>query len=275
MVMRNYRATVEYDGTDYCGFQIQVNHPTIQGELERALRRVTQEFVRVNGAGRTDAGVHARGQVVSFHAAWDHDCQALQRAVNANLPQSIAIREVAIVPEDFHARFSAASRTYVYSLYCSPVRFPLLDRFAHRLSRPLQVGAMEEAARSLQGWHDLAAFGQPPYGENTVRWVERAEWHRAAGNRALSQGGCFDTTPIELLQFKIEANAFLRGMVRRIVGTLVLVGMGSLNTRDFKEILLSQDISRAGPPAPACGLCLWQVRYGERVVPGSPNLFQN
>lgn len=275
MVMRNYRATVEYDGTDYYGFQIQVDRPTIQGELEQALRRVTQEFVRVNGAGRTDTGVHARGQVISFHAVWDHDCQALQRAVNANLPQAIAIREVAIAPEEFHARFSAASRMYIYSLYYSPVRFPLFDRFAHRLSRPLQVEAMEEAARSLQGWHDLAAFGQPPYGENTVRWIERAGWQRVTSERPISQGGCFDTTPTELLQFEIEANAFLRGMVRRVVGTLVLVGMESLSNRDFNEILLSRDISQAGPPAPACGLCLWRVRYGGRVVPGSPNLFQN
>lgn len=256
MGTRNYRATVEYDGTAYHGFQIQVSHPTIQGELERALERVTREFVRVNGAGRTDAGVHARGQVINFHSSWSHDCRDLQRAMNANLPEAIAVREMAVASEGFHARFSATSRLYIYRIYCSPVRSPLLDRFTHRLFQPAQVEAMEEAAGKLLGWHDLAAFGQPPFGENTVRLVHRATWRQVA-----AYSGCFDKTPTELLQFEIEANAFLRGMVRRVVGTLVLVGIGALTVMEFNEILLSQDISRAGPPAPACGLCLERVRY--------------
>ncbi|NLG50432.1 MAG: tRNA pseudouridine(38-40) synthase TruA [Chloroflexi bacterium] len=256
MTTRNFRATVEYDGTAYHGFQIQVCHPTIQGELERALERVTREFVRVNGAGRTDAGVHARGQVISFRSSWSHDCSELQRAMNANLPGAIAVREVALAAEGFHARFSATSRSYIYRIYCSPVRSPLLDRFAHRLFQPVQIEAMEEAAEKLPGWHDLAAFGQPPSGENTVRLVHRATWRRVAAD-----SGCFDKMPTELLQFEIEANAFLRGMVRRVVGTLVLVGIGALSVTEFNDILLSRDISRAGPPAPACGLCLKSVRY--------------
>lgn len=128
---RNHRAVVEYDGTAYHGFQVQPGKPTIQGELERALGRITQEPVRINGAGRTDAGVHARGQVISFRTGWSPGSQALQRAVNAVLPRDIAVRDVAVADDDFHARFSARSRVYVYSVYQGLVRMPLLARFAY------------------------------------------------------------------------------------------------------------------------------------------------
>ncbi len=257
MVTRNYRAIVEYDGTNYCGFQVQADRVTIQGELERCLGRITQGFVRVNGAGRTDAGVHARGQVISFRTGWTHGCRALQRAMNALLPRDIAVCDVSLAEDDFHARFSATSRVYVYGILNSQVRAPLLGRFCHQASQPLDACAMAEAARSLEGWQDFAAFGQAPAGENTVRVVHRAEL--CAGKAPFA--GWLDSDAAEVLRFEIEANAFLRGMVRRIVGTLVLVGMGRLKVSDFREILVSRDISRAGAPVPGCGLCLWRVRY--------------
>jgi len=257
-VIRNYRAGVQYDGTAYSGFQIQPDRPTIQGELERALGRVTQESVRVTGAGRTDAGVHARGQVISFRARWSHGRDDLQRAINAVLPGDVAVYDLSAADDRFHARFSALSRVYVYTIYNAPLRAPLLARFTHHVSRSLNVEAMAEASDRLQGEHDFAAFGQPPVGDSTVRVVHRVGW--CSGGAAF--GACLPGGPDGLLQFEIEANALLRGMVRRIVGTLLLVGSGALAVDGFSEILESGEIRRAGPPAPASGLCLWRVRYG-------------
>ncbi|MCD6519076.1 MAG: tRNA pseudouridine(38-40) synthase TruA [Anaerolineae bacterium] len=252
-MVQNYRATVEYDGTEYSGFQVQVGRRTIQGELEAALQRITQQSIRVNGAGRTDAGVHARGQVINFRVEWRHSNADLERALNALLPRDIAVRELQKEAPEFHARFSARRRMYVYSIYNSAVRAPLLERFAYWVPGELDLLAMQEAAEFLVGEQDFAAFGQPPFGEQTVRTVHRAEWQRHPSPWGKGQP--------ELLQFIIEANAFLRGMVRRIVGTLLLVGQGRLSVSNFAQVLASKDISRAGPPAPARGLCLWQVVY--------------
>lgn len=261
-MIRNYRAVVAYDGTDYHGFQIQADRPTIQGELERALQRITQEPVRVAGAGRTDAGVHAYGQVASFRTGWPHGSEALQRAVNAVLPWDIALRDVTVADDRFHARFSASSRMYVYNVYHSQVRSPLARRFAQHVMQPLDLAAMNAAAAHLVGEQDLAAFGQPPQGEVTVRRVFRANWQE--GRAALCH---VEISTEQLLQFEIEANAFLRGMVRRIVGTLLAVGTGFLTVKGFAEVLASREISRAGAPAAACGLCLWQVRYADGALP--------
>jgi len=265
-VTRSYRATVEYDGTAYGGFQIQPGRRTIQGELERAVHRITQQFVRIAGAGRTDAGVHGRGQVISFRAEWSHGCEDLQRAMNAVLPRDIAVRKVAFARDRFHARFSASSRVYVYAIYNGPVRAPFLSRFSHHVARPLDLSAMAEAGSYLEGEHDFAAFGHPPTGDSTVRVAHHVEW----GCGVPAWGNCPGTDSDKLVQFEIEANAFLRGMVRRIVGTLVLVGTGSLTPAGFSEILESREIRRSGAPAPASGLCLWRVRYGQNGEVGSP-----
>jgi tRNA pseudouridine38-40 synthase len=262
LTLQNYRATVEYDGTNYGGFQIQSNRVTIQGELERALESVTQEFVRVYGAGRTDAGVHARGQVVNFRTGWSHGREDLQRALNALLPLDISVRDVAEVEQGFHARYSASSRVYAYTLYSARVRSPLLDRWMYHVAQHVDAYAMIAASDSLVGEHDFSAFGQPPVGDNTVRCVHRIDWR--------SQGIPFCDGPspglARIWQFEIEGNAFLRGMVRRIVGTLVSVGTGVLSVQEFRDILVSCDIRRAGMPAPACGLCLWAVWYGPRAL---------
>ena len=245
--VQRVKAVVEYDGTEYKGFQIQPHDPTIQSALEAGLGSVTREAIRVTGAGRTDAGVHARGQVVHFDTAWRHGLAALQRAWNANLPPDIAVRELESVPEDFHARFSARSREYRYSILRADVRSPLAARFSHQVAAPLDCVAMAAAARSLEGQHDFSAFGSPPSGTNSVRTVYRATFERSG----------------EMLYFDIVANAFLRRMVRLVIGTLLLVGSGRLTPREFQAILVSGDANHPVAAAPPEGLCLRRVNYAD------------
>jgi len=239
------RAVVAYDGTGYCGFQRQANALTVQAALEAALAQVTQERVTVLAAGRTDAGVHAAGQVIAFDTAWRHRVGDLQRALNAVLPADIAVQEVDECAPGFHPRYDARSRHYRYTLYNAPVRCPLTRRYSLHVATPLDVAAMQRAAQSLVGEHDFATFGRPPQGEITVRHVLMAEW-----------GG----EPL-WLTFDIEANAFLYRMVRSIVGTLLQVGQGGMGLGEFVAALASCDRSRAGPTAPPHGLCLIEVRY--------------
>lgn len=255
---RTYALTLSYDGTDYAGFQVQPNRRTVQGELERAIERITQETVRVKASGRTDAGVHAYGQVVSFRSAWRHAPEELLRALNAVLPADIVVRGLALRGPEFHARFSAAWRTYAYSVYQGEWRSPLLDRYAHRVSVALDLPAMRAAAGALVGEHDFAAFGRPTVGHSTVRRVRRAAW--VAGGPG-AEGGWLAPGVAGWWQFQIEANGFLRGMVRRMVGTLLEVGTGARGATAVEELLRAPERSEAGPPAPARGLCLWAVRY--------------
>jgi tRNA pseudouridine38-40 synthase len=238
-------AVIEYDGTDYLGFQLQAEGRTIQGEIERALAEVTRGETRVVGAGRTDAGVHAVGQVISFVPHWEHSLPELQRAMNALLPEDIAVHRTAWVGDDFHPRFGAVSREYRYTILNQPLRSPLARRFAYHYLKSLDVEAMARAAKCLVGSHDFASFGRPPQGENTVRQVYRAECTRQD----------------QFIYLDIVANAFLYRMVRNIVGMLLLVGIGELSPKGFEEILQARDRSRAGPPAPARGLCLMRVNY--------------
>jgi tRNA pseudouridine38-40 synthase len=239
------RAVVAYDGTAYGGFQRQTNAPTVQAALEAALAQVTQETVTVLAAGRTDAGVHAVGQVIALDTAWRHGVDALQAALNAVLPDDIAVRDAREVSPDFHPRYDARSRLYQYKLYNAPVRCPLARRHSLHVVKPLDVEAMQRAAQSLVGEQDFAAFGQPPQGQVTVRRVMMAQW-----------GG---KSP--WLTFDIEANAFLYRMVRSIVGTLIQVGIGSMDVESFRAVLASRDRGQAGPTAPPHGLCLMEVKY--------------
>ena len=238
-------AVVEYDGADYLGFQVQAQGRTIQGEIERALALITQEWGRIVGAGRTDTGVHAQGQVIAFSTAWRHPVEELQRALNAVLPKDIAVRELRLGARGFHPRFDAASREYRYTIFNQPLRSPLARRFVHHFPHPLDVAAMNEAAGILVGSHDFASFGRAPQGENTVREVYQAQW----------------TPERPFVYFDIVASAFLYRMVRSLVGTLLLVGTGELSPGGFEEILRSADRSRAGQVAPAHGLCLIRVSY--------------
>jgi tRNA pseudouridine38-40 synthase len=243
--MVRVRATVAYDGTDYQGFQRQANGPTVQEALETALGRITQAQVTVLAAGRTDAGVHAEGQVIAFDTVWRRNLFALERATNAVLPQDIAVRDLAQVAPDFHPRYDARSRRYRYTICNAPVRSPLARRTSLHVSKPLDLEVMKQATALIVGEHDFAAFGRPPQGEKTVRRVIEAGW--------------IENPP--WLFFEIEANAFLFRMVRSIVGTLLWVGKGRLSSDEFEAILTSRDRSRAGQTAPAYGLCLIQVRY--------------
>jgi tRNA pseudouridine38-40 synthase len=214
----------------------------VQGELERALGEVCNEPVRITGAGRTDAGVHATGQVIDFRSASALDGSTMERGVNALLPEDIAVSELGPAAEGFHSRFSATSRTYEYRIRNAPTRAPL-DRLREQwLPATLDRAAMREAASRLVGRHDFAAFAAGVSGERTVR---RAEW---------SEEG-------QVLRFEIEADAFLRGMVRGIVGTLLWVGRGKISVARFEEVLRSGDRAQAGPSAPAQGLCLIRVEY--------------
>ena len=243
--VRRVKAIVEYDGTAYQGFQIQANGPTIQGALEKALQAVTQSSTRIVGAGRTDAGVHARGQVIHCDITWAGCLADLERAWNAMLPADIAVHDLTQVSQDFHARFTASSREYRYSIYRGAVRSPLVARFSHHVPGPLDIEAMAVAARSLIGQHDFSAFGRPPYGTDAVRTVHRAAF-KPEGN---------------MLYFDIEADAFLRHMVRSIVGTLLLVGRGTLSPQDFTNILLAGDPNHPVALVPSAGLCLMRVNY--------------
>jgi tRNA pseudouridine38-40 synthase len=242
---RRYRAVVEYEGTDFRGFQIQASDRTVQGEIEKSLQQVTQSALRIAGAGRTDAGVHATGQVIAFNAIWKHSLVELHRALNATLPDDIVISQLKIADPTFHPRFSALSRSYHYTIINQPWTNVMQRRYAYHVRKPLDITAMNKASQFLIGLHDFASFGKPPQGENTVRHITGAEW----------------SANDNLLTFEITANAFLYHMVRTIVGTLVHVGLGQMAINEINTILKARDLTRSVPAAPAHGLCLVQVTY--------------
>jgi tRNA pseudouridine38-40 synthase len=244
--MPRYRSLLEYDGTDFLGFQRQAAGRTVQGEVEAALGRIGWTGRTIWGAGRTDAGVHASGQVIAFDMEWAHGADALGRALNANLPADVAARDVAACDNRFHPRYSARGRRYRYTLYNQPVRSPLAARYAWQVWPALDLAALQTASEHLLGRLDFAAFGSDPdEGTNTVRTVSRAAWSAAGG----------------WLYFEIEAEAFLQRMVRSVVGALKRVGTGELGPQDFAEILAARDRSRCPPVAPPQGLCLVEVLY--------------
>jgi tRNA pseudouridine38-40 synthase len=243
--MEKYRllAMVEYDGTDFRGFQVQARSRTVQGELEQSLHKITGEEIRVVGAGRTDTGVHASGQGVHFDTEWNRPIPILIRALNAVLPNDIVIRTLEQVPSDFSARYSAKSRTYRYTILNQRVRSPLTDRYSLLVPEELNVGAMDAAVQMLIGQRDFGAFGTPPRGENTIRTILSAQVTRTDAR----------------VQIEIEANAFLYRMMRRLVATVLLVGMGRLNLDEFREVIEKK--RRAGQAVPPQGLCLIAVKY--------------
>jgi len=249
-----YRATIAYDGTGYHGFQRQApeHEPTIQGEIEQALTKIGQSGVTVLGSGRTDAGVHAIGQVIAFTADWRHGLKDLQRALNAMLPADIAVLDLDEAASDFHPRYDAVSREYVYTIYNAPVRHPLYRLNALHVAGSLDVDAVNGAAADLVGEHDFAAFGLPTAGDVTVRRMLRAECRADL----LSPEG-----DVRLIRLELEANGFLYRMVRSIVGTLLLVGRGEMTRDQFRAVIESRDRSRAGAPVPPQGLCLTRVNY--------------
>jgi tRNA pseudouridine38-40 synthase len=248
MVAR-YRATLAYDGSIYVGFQRQAGGlRTIQGEVESAIAQVTGQQVTVVGAGRTDTGVHAEGQVIAFDVEWRRDDKTLMRALNATLPEDIALQDIR-QHEGFHPRFDAVARIYRYTLVSAAQRQPLLRKGAWRLTGALDDRAIRDACECLLGRHDFGAFGHAPQGDNTVREVYRSEWV----TQAMPHG--------KHHVYHIEANAFLQHMVRRIVGMLVEVGRGRMSVAIFQDALANGVMVNGVTLAPPQGLVLESVRY--------------
>lgn len=248
-MLKRYRAVVAYDGTRYLGFQRQNEQPTVQSELEQAISSCAGRPAHVMGAGRTDSGVHALGQVVAFDLEWGHGVGALQRALNARLPADVAVSTLAEARPDFHPRYDARWRAYEYRIFNRPVRSPFHQPWSWQVRRPLDVARMNQAAELLVGAQDFATFGRPTAGESTVREVRRAEW----------------LVEKELVLFRIEANAFLYRMVRSLVGTMKLVGEDRWSVEAFQSALQARERPRAGPTAPPQGLFLVAVTYEEDV----------
>jgi tRNA pseudouridine38-40 synthase len=250
-----YSALLAYEGTAYQGFQWQPQAPTIQGEMERALKEVTRQSVRLIGAGRTDAGVHATGQVITFDVAWLHEVADLHRALNAVLPPDIVVRKLESAPVGFHPRFDARSRTYRYTFLSQPLRDPLLRHVTYHVPDLLDVCAMNQAAQEFVGVHDFSAFGRPMDADgSTVRQV--------FSSRCCSEHMLRYTAACMVVHFDIEANSFLRRMVRRLAGALWSVGRGRCSVREVAEMVSAdRDCRGAAPALPARGLCLCRVTY--------------
>ena len=241
---RRLALVLEYDGSPFAGSQVQKRTPSVQGTLETAVRKLTGERLRVAFAGRTDAGVHARGQVAAFTTASSLPVETFGRGLNAWLPQEIAVRRAVEVPAGFDPRRDATGRTYRYTIYNHSVRSPLWRRSAWQVAGRLDVAAMQRAARALVGRHDFAAFSRRE-DTTTIRRVRRCD---IAGQGLL-------------ITVEMEAKAFLRQQVRRTVGALVQVGKGRLSPAGLRDLLRKAEPASAGPLAPPQGLCLLRVDY--------------
>jgi tRNA pseudouridine38-40 synthase len=242
--LTNYRLTIEYDGTNFAGWQIQPNERTVQQVLEDAVQILFGEHARVSAAGRTDAGVHATGQVVQFRTQVQRTPQVVLRGLNANLPRDVRVKTAVFADTDFHARFSARWRGYMYRIALQPVA--VARAYSWQCPFDLDLGPMQAAARQILGSHDFRAFAHEM--ENETHYlcdVYRAEWLEVGPH----------------LELHLEANRFLHGMVRLLVGTFVNIGRLKQPPESLKMILDGRDVRQAGPKAPACGLTLRAVGY--------------
>jgi tRNA pseudouridine38-40 synthase len=252
---RNWKLLLAYDGSDFCGWQVQPDQPTIQGQLSDAIERVTGERVLPQGSGRTDAGVHALGQVASFRLEAPIPPANLLRALNRALPESIRVFAAEIALPGFHARHSAVEKTYEYRIFRGEICPPTLARFVYALNWPLNVEAMTQAAGFVLGEHDFTSFAanDPDAAsresgcreQNCVRKVLESSW----------------TTEPSQLVYRVTGSGFLHHMVRNLVGTLLEVGRGSMAADSIPEVIAARSREAAGPTAPAGGLFLVRVRY--------------
>ena len=248
----NFKLLIQYDGTDFHGWQVQENQRTVQGELERTLSLIEDAPIAVIGSGRTDAGVHAEGQVANIQLNRSFTPDKLRLAINGNLWRDVRILKVEKAADDFHARFSAKVKTYVYRVVNAPVVSPFWARYAHHEARPLDIGRMNEVARLFLGEHDWTAFSAARSDvEHRIRTVTEftveAYWDVRAN--------------ASILEFRISANGFLRYMVRSIVGTMLEVGRGEKDSDTIQTAIISLDRDLAGKTAPAHGLTLLKVDY--------------
>jgi tRNA pseudouridine38-40 synthase len=245
--MRNIKLLIEYDGTNYQGWQIQPKGTTIQGILEEKLSLLTGEPIRVFGSGRTDSGVHALGQVAHFKTLSQMNIHSMRKALNSLLPSDIVIKKVEEAGEDFHARRQSKSKVYEYRILNRELRSAFHHGYAWHIPQKLNLKRMRNASQYLIGEHDFSSFrsvGTPT--RTAVRKVIRAGWERDREG---------------FLCFKIEATGFLKQMVRAMIGTLVEVGKGKMTALEFRKILELKDRKKAGPTAPAQGLFLKEVKY--------------
>lgn len=245
--MNNYKLTLSYDGTRYRGWQRQGNtENTIQAKVEGALSRILGQSVEVSGSGRTDAGAHARMQVVSFRAATELTVQEILSRLRISLPEDIAANDLTIAAPRFHARLSCVGKTYIYRVQNSEVPNVFERKFMYRVSEALDVAAMEDAAKILLGEHDFTAF------QSNKRMKKSAVRRIDAIN--ITRHG-------EEIRFTVSGDGFLYNMVRIIVGTLLEAGAHRMSAEDVRYALDSKVRENAGPTAPAQGLCLWDVFY--------------
>jgi len=244
---RHFKSTVTYDGTNYAGWQLQPNGKTVQEVLEGALAKIAGRAVRVHGSGRTDAGVHAKGQVANCSFDTQLSSATLLRALNANLPEDVRVLMVQEVGPKFHARFSAKGKEYRYQIDCGTVADPFLRPYAWHHPRPLNIAAMRKAARLLKGRHDFSALSANPMRpvESPVRTISKLTL----------------TKPDNLLTISVRANGFLYKMVRSIVGALVKVGEGRLTAAQLRQLVNAKKRTALVETAPAHGLFLWRVWY--------------
>jgi len=260
--MRYFKLTIAYDGTDFHGWQIQAEKPTIQGEIVSVLRRLTQEHVYLHGAGRTDAGVHALGQVGSFRTQSALSAEEFQRALNALLPRTIRIVDSEEVGPDFDARWSARGKIYRYRIYRGKVVPPMIWRYVLHYPFPLDEEAMRDAAARFAGTHDFASFAASTGSEeddkerSTEREIFSAELVRTADD--------------EELVFTVRGRSFLRYMVRKMVGTLLDVGRCRLKPDDIDRLFELRDRSKSGPTVPPQGLVMVEVQHEEAWRLGRP-----
>jgi tRNA pseudouridine38-40 synthase len=253
--MRYFKLTIAYDGTDFHGWQIQAEKPTIQGEIVNVLRRLTQEQIYLHGAGRTDAGVHALGQVGSFRTQSALSAEEFQRALNALLPPAIRIAGAEEVGPDFDARWSARGKTYRYRLYRGKVVPPAIWRFVLPYPFPLDEDAMRDAAARFVGMHDFASFAASTGSEEDDK--ERST------EREIFSTELVRTPDNEELVFTVRGRSFLRYMVRKMVGTLLDVGRGKLQPADIDRLYELRDRSKSGPTVPSQGLVMVEVQHEE------------
>lgn len=246
-MVRTIKLIIEYDGTNYLGWQVQARGETVQGTIQEKLKQILGEPVCLVGAGRTDAGAHAMGQVAHFKTRSFLDLRSIHRALNSLLPEDILIQKVEEAEGDFHARKGAKTKIYEYRVLNRPLRSVFHRNYAWHIPQNLNWEEMKKATQELIGEHDFSAFrstGTPT--KSAIRKVFRAEWKKERDG---------------LMRFEIEGSGFLKQMVRAIVGTLVEVGRGRLNAEAFQRILESKDRRKAGPTAPAHGLFLKEVKY--------------
>ncbi|HEX8889928.1 MAG TPA: tRNA pseudouridine(38-40) synthase TruA [Pyrinomonadaceae bacterium] len=248
----NYRLMLQYDGTDFHGWQMQGELRTVQGELQRVLSLIEGREVVVHGSGRTDAGVHAEGQVANAHLAREITAERLRAAINGNLPRDVRVLEVSIVEDDFHARYSATGKNYVYRIFNSRVMSPFWNRYALHEARVLDVEKMCDASRLFLGEHDWTAFSsaqaETASRVRTIRELDIAEHYDERGRG-------------RLLEISASADGFLRYMVRLIAGTLLAVGRGEIDKEPVERAIETGDRSLVGATAPAHGLTLKSVSY--------------